>query len=182
NQANPLAHYKTTGPEIWEQTDGALDVFLAGVGTGGTITGTGRFLKEKNPRVKVIGADPEGSMYHHEFYGAGGSVHTYLVEGIGEDFMPSTLDMGVIDDIVIVSDKDALLTARKLAKQEGILVGGSAGAAVHAALEVAEDMKEDELLVVLLPDTGRNYLSKVFNDDWMRKTGLLEEDEEECLV
>ncbi len=182
NMANPAVHYKTTGPEIWRQTDGKVDVFVAGIGTGGTITGTGRYLKENNPEIRVIGVDPEGSMYHHEFYNTKGDTHTYLTEGIGEDFMPDTLDMETIDEIVTVSDKDALLTARRLVREEGILAGGSSGAAMHAALQVAKGMEENQFLVVLLPDTSRNYLSKIFSDEWMREQGLLEGTEEECAV
>lgn len=175
NQANPEIHEKTTGPEIWKQTDGKIDVFVAGVGTGGTITGIGRYLKEVNPQVKIIGVDPEGSMYHHEFYKTDVQIHTYLVEGIGEDFMPSTLDLSVVDQIITVSDKDALLTTKRLLQEEGLLVGGSSGAAVHAAIEAAKEMRTDQLMVVLLPDTGKNYLSKIFSDEWMIKQGFLEQ-------
>lgn len=182
NMANPAVHYKTTGPEIWKQTDGKVDIFVAGIGTGGTITGTGRYLKVNNPEIRVIGVDPEGSMYHHEFYNTKGDTHTYLTEGIGEDFMPDTLDMETIDEIVTVSDQDALLTARRLVREEGILAGGSSGAAMHAALQVAKGMEENQFLVVLLPDTSRNYLSKIFSDEWMRQQGLLEGTEEECAV
>ncbi len=182
NMANPMVHYKTTGPEIWEQTEGKVDVFVAGVGTGGTITGTGRFLKEMNPEIKVVGIDPEGSMYHHEFYGTSGSIHSYLTEGIGEDFMPDSLDMKVIDEIVTVSDRDALLTARRLVREEGMMAGGSSGAAIYGALKVAEKMKQDEMLVVLLPDTSRNYISKIFSNEWMKEHGFLDDTEEECIV
>ncbi len=173
NPANPAAHYATTGPEIWKQTDGKLDVFVAGIGTGGTISGTSKYLKEKNPNIRVVGADPEGSMYHHEFYGTQGQIHTYLVEGIGEDFMPSTLDLSVIDEVIVVSDRDAMLTTKKLAQQEGILAGGSSGAAMFAALEVAKSMTEDQLIVVLIPDTGRNYISKIYSDEWMNEHGFI---------
>jgi cystathionine beta-synthase len=182
NPANPEIHYKTTGPEIWRQTGGKIDVLVAGMGTGGTITGTGRYLKEKNPNIKVVGVDPEGSMFHHEFYGTKGVIHTYKVEGIGEDFMPSTLDLKVIDEIITVSDKDAFLTTRKLAKEEGILAGGSSGAAVYAALQVAKDLGKDKTVVVILPDTGRNYINKIYSDEWMREYGFLESAEERILV
>jgi cystathionine beta-synthase len=182
NPANPEIHYKTTGPEIWRQTGGKIDVLVAGMGTGGTITGTGRYLKEKNPNIKVVGVDPEGSMFHHEFYRTKGVIHTYKVEGIGEDFMPSTLDLKVIDEIITVSDKDAFLTTRKLAKEEGILAGGSSGAAVYAALQVAKDLGKDKTVVVILPDTGRNYINKIYSDEWMREYGFLESAEERILV
>jgi len=182
NQANPDAHYRTTGPEIWEQTNGRIDVLVAGMGTGGTITGTGRFLKEKNPKIRVVGVDPEGSMFQHEFYGTKGETHTYKVEGIGEDFMPSTLDLRVIDEIVTVSDRDAFLTARRLAREEGILAGGSSGAAVFAALQVAEKLRENQTVVVILPDTGRNYLNKIYSDEWMTEYGFLESKEERISV
>nr|MDO8099064.1 cystathionine beta-synthase [Candidatus Njordarchaeota archaeon] len=182
NPANPEIHYRTTGPEIWEQTGGKVDVLVAGMGTGGTITGTGKYLKEKKQSVRVVGADPEGSMFHHEFYGTTGKIHTYKVEGIGEDFMPSTLDMRVIDEIVTVSDKDAFLTARRLAREEGILAGGSSGAAVFAALQVAQNLKKGQTLVVILPDTGRNYVNKIYSDEWMREFGFLESVEERIPV
>ncbi|WP_370325006.1 cystathionine beta-synthase [Euzebya sp.] len=167
NPANPQAHYESTGPEIWRQTDGRIDVFVAGVGTGGTITGTGRYLKEQNPDVVVVGADPEGSIYSSE------EVHSYLTEGVGEDFWPDTFDPSIVDRYVTVSDRDAFLTARRLTREEGMLVGGSCGTAAFAALEVAKDMGPDAVIVTLLPDSGRNYLSKIYNDDWMRDHGFL---------
>jgi cystathionine beta-synthase len=168
NPANPEAHYRTTGPEIWKQTDGRVDVFVAGVGTGGTISGAGRYLKEQNPDVVVVGADPEGSLY------SGDQVRPYLVEGVGEDFLPGTFDPQVVDRYVRVSDRDSFLTTRRLTREEGILVGGSCGTAAWAALEVAAEYPADATVVVLLPDSGRNYLSKIFNDDWMAANGFLD--------
>jgi cystathionine beta-synthase len=173
NPANPMAHYKTTGPEIWRQTGGKLDVFVCCMGTGGTITGTGRFLKEKKRKVKVIGVDPEGSIFYSRFHGTKEDLHQYSVEGIGEDFMPKTMDMKVVDDVIQVSDKDAFNLTRRLAREEGVLVGGSGGAAVFAALKVAEDMSREQTVVTLLPDSGRNYLSKIFSDEWMKDQGFL---------
>jgi cystathionine beta-synthase len=170
NQANPAAHYESTGPEIWEQTGGRITHLVAGVGTGGTITGTTRYLRERNPDLVVIGADPEGSIY------AGGNddVHPYLVEGVGEDFWPETFDPSLVDRWVTVSDRDAFVTTRRLAEMEGILAGGSSGLAVHAALEAAKGIDDpDALLVVVLPDGGRNYLSKIYSDNWMRQNGFL---------
>jgi cystathionine beta-synthase len=171
NQVNPLTHYETTGPEIWEQTEGGIDVFVAGVGTGGTITGVGRYLKEQNPDVMIVGADPEGSIY------SGDEPRPYLTEGIGEDFWPETFDPSVVDRYVKVSDRDSFRTARAVTRQEGILVGGSGGTAVFAALAVARDLDESKTVVVLLPDTGRNYLSKLFSDSWMLQYGLLDRPE-----
>lgn len=167
NQRNPEAHYRSTGPEIWRQTDGRITALVASVGTGGTITGTGRYLKEQNPAVRIVGADPEGSIYS-------GPVHPYKVEGVGEDFWPETYDGSVVDEIIQVSDLDSFTTARRLAREEGILVGGSAGLALHAALQVAQRGAPDDVVVVILPDTGRGYLSKLFNDEWMRQNGFLQ--------
>ena len=172
NRANPDAHYRTTGPEIWRQTEGKVDVFVCGMGTGGTITGTGRFLKEKKKALKVVGADPEGSIFYPRFHGQDEQPHQYKVEGIGEDFMPGTLDMSIIDDVIQVSDTDAFQMARRLAQEEGIMVGGSGGTAVQAALRIAEHLDEHKMIVTLLPDTGRNYLSKLFSDKWMKEQGF----------
>lgn len=173
NENNPKAHYETTGPEIWRDTNGKITHFVAGIGTGGTITGIARYLKEKNPNVKIIGIDPEGSMYHHKFYNTDGEVHNYKIEGIGEDFIPKTVDLNLIDEIIVVNDKDAFLMARKLAREEGLLVGGSSGAAVFAISHHITGLDNEDVVVVLLPDTGRNYLSTIFNDEWMKHNGFL---------
>ncbi|MFI7385939.1 cystathionine beta-synthase [Streptomyces sp. NPDC049813] len=170
NPENPLSHYHSTGPELWDQTDGRITHFVTGVGTGGTISGTGRYLKDASDgRVRVVGADPEGSVY------SGGSGRPYLVEGVGEDFWPTAYDREVADEIVAVSDKDSFQMTRRLAKEEGLLVGGSCGMAVVAALRVAERLGPDDIVVVLLPDSGRGYLSKIFNDEWLSSYGFLEE-------
>jgi cystathionine beta-synthase len=167
NQANPATHYATTGPEIWRQMDGELDYLVVGVGTGGTVTGVGRYLKEQDASIQIVGADPEGSIYT-------GPVHSYLIEGVGEDFWPETFDPAIIDRWVQVSDRDAFLCARRVAADEGILIGGSGGMAVQAALIVAAGLTPDKTVLVILPDGGRPYLSKVFDDDWMRSHGLLD--------
>jgi cystathionine beta-synthase len=168
NPANPESHYLTTGPEIWEQTAGKVTHFVAGIGTGGTISGTGKYLKEvSGGLVRVIGADPEGSVY------SGGTGRPYLVEGVGEDFWPETYDKGVCDQIIAVSDAESFLMTRRLAAEEALLVGGSGGMAVVAALRVAAQAQPGDVVVVLLPDGGRGYLSKVFNDDWMADYGFL---------
>jgi len=169
NPANPEAHYHSTGPEIWRQTAGLITHFVVGVGTGGTISGAGRYLKDQNPEIEVVGADPEGSLY------SGGPVHPYRVEGIGEDFWPETVHKDVIDRYIRVSDRDSFIAARRLVAREGLFAGGSSGTALCAALEVARELDDqDALVVTLLPDGGRPYLSKVFNDHWMREHGYLE--------
>jgi cystathionine beta-synthase len=168
NQANPETHYRTTGPEIWRQTEGKMTAFVAGVGTGGTISGTGKYLKEQNPDILIVGADPEGSIL------SGGELRPYKVEGIGEDFWPGTFTPSIIDRWVRVSDRDSFRAARRITREEGLLVGGSAGTAMVAALQVAQELTEDDLMVVLLPDSGRSYLSKVYNDQWMQDNGFLE--------
>ena len=166
NPNNPLAHYQTTGPEIWEDSEGRVGVFVAGMGTGGTISGTARFLKEKNPGIIIVGADPEGSIL------SGDSPRSYKVEGIGEDFIPKTFNRQVVDEMVRVSDTESFNTARRLAREEGILAGGSAGTALAAALKFAQRLSKPREIVVLLPDTGRNYLSKIFSDEWMQQNGF----------
>ncbi|MET1075953.1 MAG: cystathionine beta-synthase [Umezawaea sp.] len=171
NPQNPLSHYHSTGPEIWRQTEGRITHFVAGVGTGGTISGTGRYLKEvSGGKVKIIGADPEGSVY------SGGTGRPYLVEGVGEDFWPDAYDRDICDEIVAVSDADSFAVTRRLAREEGLLVGGSCGMAAAAAMKIAKDCGPDDVVVVLLPDGGRGYLSKVFNDQWMSSYGFLPPD------
>jgi cystathionine beta-synthase len=167
NPHNPESHVRTTGPEIWAQTAGRITHFVASIGTGGTISGIGRYLKARNPDIQVIGADPAGSVY------SGGSGRPYLVEGIGEDFWPDAYDKTVADRVVMVSDRDSFLTARRVTREEGILLGGSCGTAVWAALEVGRELGPDDVMVVLLPDSGRGYLSKVYNDAWMSDHGFL---------
>jgi cystathionine beta-synthase len=175
NPANTDAHYKTTGPEIWEQTEGKVTHIVIGVGTGGTITGVARFLKEKNPNIRVIGADPVGSIFAEMFRtGRKPQVQPYKTEGIGQDELPGNVDFSVIDDIYAVSDKDAFLLTRQLARYEGIFAGGSAGSALYAALKVAQNLTENDLIVVLIPDSGTRYLSKIYNDNWMRENQFLE--------
>jgi cystathionine beta-synthase len=169
NPANPQAHYDSTGPEIWEQVGDELDVLVTGVGTGGTVSGVGRFLKEHKPDLEIVGADPIGSIYSSE------QVHSYLVEGVGEDFWPTTFDRAVVDRWIRVSDRDSFAATRRIAREEGILIGASGGMALHAALVVAAELPPDKTLLVILPDGGRPYLSKVFNDDWMLVHGMFDD-------
>ena len=174
NKGNIDAHYATTGPEIWEQTEGRIDYFVAGAGTGGTISGVSKFLKQKNPNIKTIGVDPIGSIYHDWFkYTTMTKPKVYMVEGIGEDMLCDTMHLDVIDEMIQVSDKDSFLMARRLVREEGIFAGGSSGAAVYAALEAGKRIPKDKVVVVILPDTGRNYISKVFNDEWMKEKGFI---------
>jgi len=172
NQANPETHYKSTGPEIWEQIEGKLDAFVCGVGTGGTISGIGRYLKEQKPEVKIVGVDPEGSMIYSEFYNEPHDVHTYVLEGIGEDLIPGSLNLNIMDAVIRVADKETHLFCRELLKKDGIFLGSSGGAAILGALRYAEQMKQGTM-VVLIPDSGRNYLNRVYNDDWMREKGFI---------
>src|SRR3954447_25404455 len=169
NQANPEAHYRSTGPELWEQTGGRITHLVLGVGTGGTVTGAGRYLKERNPAIEIVGADPVGSIYSND------EVKSYLVEGVGEDFWPETFDRSLVDRWVTVSDRDAFLMTRRMAAEEGLLIGGSGGLAAFAALKVAEEITDpDAMVVVVLPDGGRSYLSKIYNDASMTQYGFLE--------
>jgi cystathionine beta-synthase len=170
NAQNPGAHYATTGPEIWEQTAGTITHFVSGMGTGGTISGTARYLKEKNPAIVVVGADPEGSIY------SGDTPKSYKVEGIGMSYLPQTVDMRVIDKILRITDKESFLMARRITREEGLLVGGSSGTAVAAAIRIAKELPPEAIMVVVMPDSGRGYMSKIFNDEWMHANGFLEDD------
>src|SRR5262249_12294278 len=175
NPANPEAHYRSTGPELWEQTKGRITHFVTGMGTGGTIPGTGRYLKKMNARIQVVGADPVGSILkHYKETGQMSEAHTYKIEGVGEDFIPSATDFSVIDRVLSCNDHDGLNMARTLAREDAIFVGGSAGMAAWVALDVANGCGPNDLVVVLLPDTGERYLSKVHNDEWMRDNHLLD--------
>ena len=175
NPMNPEAHYLTTGPEIWEDSEGKITHFVCGLGTGGTISGAGKYLKEKNPAVKIIGVDPYGSLYY-DFVKTGTTIKakTYVVEGIGEDFFPTTMNLKILDDIIQVNDEECFVVARRLAKLEGLLTGGSGGGCLSGALRLAKNLGPSDFLVVLLPDTGMRYLSKVYNDEWMRERGYVD--------
>lgn len=175
NPKNPEAHYKTTGPEIWEQTGGQIDYFICGIGTGGTITGTAKYLKEKNPNIKVIGVDIKGSILQEYFYTKKYSpvFKTYKVEGIGQDFIPGALDFSYVDEVLIADDAESFLAARRMTREEGIFVGGSCGTAVAAALKFCEKLSEKDVVVILLPDGGSKYVSKIYNDVWMKENGFL---------
>ena len=176
NHANPDAHYHTTGPEIWEQTRGTITHFVSGIGTGGTISGTARYLKKRNPKIHVVGADPEGSIY------SGDTPKSYAVEGIGMSYLPETVDLKVIDEMVRVSDRDSFLMARRITREEGLLVGGSSGTAAVAAVRLAKTLPADAVLVTIFPDSGRGYMSKIFNDEWMIANGFLAEGRRKATV
>src|SRR5579859_5189781 len=175
NPMNPEAHYQTTGPEIWEDSEGKITHFVCGMGTGGTISGVGKYLKEKNPAIRIIGVDPEGSLYY-DFHKTGQvtKARTYVVEGIGEDFFPTTMNMKILDDVLQVNDEECFVVARRLVKQEGIFTGGSGGGCISAALKLAKSLSEKDFVVAFLPDTGMRYLSKVYNDEWMRERGYVD--------
>jgi len=175
NPMNPEAHYRTTGPEIWEDSQGKITHFVCGMGTGGTISGVGKCLKEKNPNVKIVGVDPYGSLYY-DFVKCGetSKAKTYVVEGIGEDFFPTTMNLKILDDIIQVNDEECFVAARRLVKLEGLFTGGSGGGCISATLRLAKDLGSDAVIVAFLPDTGMRYLSKVYNDEWMRERGYVE--------
>jgi cystathionine beta-synthase len=175
NPMNPEAHYRTTGPEIWEDSEGKITHFVCGLGTGGTISGAGKYLKEKNPAIKIVGVDPYGSLYY-DFVKTGTTIKakTYVVEGIGEDFFPTTMNLKILDDIIQVNDEECFVVARRLAKLEGLFTGGSGGGCMSGALRLAKNLGSSDFVVALLPDTGMRYLSKVYNDEWMRERGYVD--------
>ena len=175
NPMNPEAHYQTTGPEIWEDSEGKITHFVCGLGTGGTISGAGKYLKEKNPAIKIVGVDPYGSLYY-DFVKTGTTIKakTYVVEGIGEDFFPTTMNLKILDDIIQVNDEECFVAARRLAKLEGLFTGGSGGGCMSGALRLAKSLGSSDFVVALLPDTGMRYLSKVYNDEWMRERGYVD--------
>jgi cystathionine beta-synthase len=175
NPMNPEAHYLTTGPEIWDDTEGKITHLVCGMGTGGTISGVGKYLKEKNPDIKIVGVDPIGSLYYDSFKtGETVKAKTYVVEGIGEDFFPATMNMKILDDVIQVNDEECFVIARRLVKMEGLFTGGSGGGCISAALRMAKDLGPEAFIVAFLPDTGMRYLSKVYNDEWMRERGYVE--------
>jgi len=180
NPENPYSHYRTTGPEIWQQTAGKVTDVIIGMGTGGTVSGTGKYLKEQNPQIRVIGVDPLGSLLKETWqkghFPEDAQARTYKIEGIGEDFLPTALDLSVLDDVIQVDDKESFLWARRLVKEEGIFCGGSSGSALAAVMKYAASLSPDRLVVVLLPDSGSRYLSKFYDDKWMRENGFLEAD------
>lgn len=172
NENNPLAHYETTAPEIWRDTDGQITHFIAGMGTGGTITGTAKYLKERNPNIQIIGVDAKGSLYRHLYDGTDGKAESYKIEGIGQDFLPDTMDLNLVDEVITVTDGEAYQMARQAAQKEAWFIGSSAGAVIAGGLKIGKRLSENAVIVMLLPDSGKNYLSTVFNDEWMKSNGL----------